>query len=125
VSWAGEVNGHGVTAFTRSNKAGTRFEPIQTARVTWADLFTLSGDGRFGPLDLLMSGTPDSKGSLVEGIYYARLLPELWATIAKNSLKPTNANGSATLTISGSAGDHVTVTITHSGYRSLKTSIKL
>ena len=155
VVWAGEINGHGITAFTRSNKAVTRFEPIQTGRFTWADLFTLSGDGRLGPLDLLMSGTPDAKtGPLVEGIYYARLLPELSATIAASSVgggkfkltakvtdagdavssatvsakgqsKTTGATGSAKLTISGSAGDHVTVTITHPGYRSLKMSVKL
>ncbi len=154
VVWAGEINGHGITAFTRSNKAVTRFEPIQTDRFTWADLFTLSGDGRLGPLDLLMSGTPDTKGPLVEGIYYARLLPELSATIAATSVgggkfkltakvtdagdavslatvsakgqsKTTSAIGSAKLTISGSAGDDVTVTITHPGYRSLKMSVKL
>jgi len=154
VTWAGEVNGHGITAFTRSNKAVTRFEPIQTARFTWADLFTLSGDGRLGPLDLLMSGTPDTKGPLVEGIYYARLLPELSATVtatrlgggkfklkvtvtdagdavagakvsAKGTSKTTNAKGTAKLTISGSAGDHVKVTVSHPGYRSLTTTVKL
>jgi len=154
VTWAGEVNGHGVTAFTRSNKAVTRFEPIQTARFTWADLFTLSGDGRLGPLDLLMSGTPDTKGPLVEGIYYARLLPELSATVtatrlgggkfkltvtvtdagdavagakvsAKGTSKVTNSKGSAKLTIGGSAGDHVKVAVSHPGYRSLTTRVKL
>lgn len=154
VMWAGEINGHGVTAYTRSNKAVTRFGPIQTSRFTWAQLFTLSGDGRLGPLDLLMSGTPDTKGTLVQGIYYARLLPELSATVATSSLKggkfklttkvtdagdavsgatvsakgqstTTNAKGSAKLTIKGSAGDHVTVTITHPGYRSLKVGVKL
>jgi hypothetical protein len=154
VMWAGDINGHGVTAFTRSNKAVTRFEPIQTGRFTWADLFTLSGDGRLGPLDLLMSGTPDTKGPLVQGIYYARLLPELSVTIGKTSVgkgkfklkavvtdagdavsgatvsakgksKTTGAKGSAQLTINGSAGDHVNVTITHSGYRSLTVSVKL
>jgi len=154
VTWAGEINGHGITAFTRSNKAVTRFEPIQTARFTWADLFTLSGDGRLGPLDLLMSGTPDSKGPLVEGIYYARLLPELSATVtatslgggkfklgvtvtdagdavagakvsAKGTSKTTNSKGSAKLTIGGSAGDHVKVTVSHPGYRSLTTRVKL
>jgi hypothetical protein len=153
VVWAGEINGHGVTAFTRSNQAVTRFEPIQTSRFTWADLFTLSGDGRLGPLDLLMSGTPDAK-TLVEGIYYARLLPELSATIAAKSLgggkfqltakvtdagdavsgakltakgqsKTTDPKGSAKLTVSGSAGDHVSVTVAHPGYRSLKESVKL
>ena len=155
VVWAGEVNGRGITAFTRSNKAVTRFEPIQTGRFTWAQLFTLSGDGRLGPLDLLMSGSPDTKtGPLVEGIYHARLLPTLSATIAathagggkfklkakvtdagdavasakvsaKGQSKTSNSNGSATLTINGSAGDHVKVTITHPGYRSLTKSVKL
>ena len=155
VVWAGEINGHGITAFTRSNKAVTRFEPIQTASFTWADLFTLSGDGRLGPLDLLMSGTPDAKtGPLVQGIYYARLLPELSATVTASGLgggkfkltskvtdagdavssatvsadgqsKTTSATGVANVTISGSAGNHVSVTITHPGYRSLTTSVTL
>ena len=154
VMWAGTINGHGITAYTRSNKAVTRFEPIQTGRFTWAQLFSLSGDGRLGPLDLLMSGTPDTKGTLVQGIYYARLLPELSATVtsaqlkkgkfklsaivtdagdavsgatvsSKGQSKTTNAKGSAKLTISGSAGDHVTVTINHPGYRSLKVGVKL
>jgi hypothetical protein len=154
VMWAGDINGHGITAYTRSNKAVTRFEPVQTGRFTWAQLFTLSGDGRLGPLDLLMSGAPDTKGPLVEGIYYVRLLPELSATVASTSIgkgtfkltakvtdagdavsgatvsakgqsKTTGAKGSATLTISGSAGDHVSVTITHPGYRTLKMSVKL
>ena len=155
VTWAGEINGHGVTAFTRSNKAVTRFEPIQTARFTWADLFTLSGDGRLGPLDLLMSGTPDVKtGPLVQGIYYSRLLPELSAATAATKLSPgtfsvkttvtdagdavsgatvsikgqtkkTNAKGVAKSTVKGSAHDHVTVTVTSPGYRSLTTSVTL
>ena len=155
VVWAGEVGGKGITAFTRSNKAVTRFEPIQTGRFTWAQLFTLSGDGRLGPLDLLMSGTPDAKtGPLVQGIYYARLLPELSTTVtaksvgkgkfqltatvtdagdavsgakvsAKGQSKTTNAKGSAKLTVSGSTGDHVSVTVTAPGYRSLKTGVKL
>ena len=155
VFWAGEINGRGITAFTRSNRAVTRFEPIQRDRFTWADLFSLSGDGRLGPLDLLISGTPDvHAGPLVEGIYYARVLPELSTTIAVTSLggsqfhltanvtdagdavsgatvsakgqsKTTSAKGSAKLTVSGSKGTRVTVTITHPGYHSLKTSVKL
>jgi hypothetical protein len=102
-----------------------------------------------------MSGTPDVKsGPLVEGIYYTRLLPELSATVAATSLgggkfklttkvtdagdavssatvsangqsKTTSAAGVANLTTSGSAGNHVSVTITHPGYRSLKTSVTL
>ena len=154
VMWEGDVNGHGVTAYTRSNKAVTKFEPIQRGKFTWAQLFTLSGDGRLGPLDLLMSGTPDTKGTLVQGLYYSRLLPELSADVsvtkvgtgkftltttvkdagdavsgatvsAKGQSKTTNAKGVAKLTVSGSKGDHVTVSITHSGYRSLKVSAKL
>jgi hypothetical protein len=155
VFWAGEINGHGITAFTRSNRAVTRFEPIQTDHAAWIYLFSLSGDGRLGPLDLLMSGTPDVKsGPLVEGIYYARLLPELSATVAVTSLgggkfklsadvndagdavsgakvsakgtsKTTNTSGTAKLTVSGSKGDHVNVTVTDPGYRSLTTKVKL
>jgi hypothetical protein len=155
VMWAGQINGHGITAFTRSNRAVTRFEPIQTRQFSWADLFTLSGDGRLGPLDLLMSGTPDVKnGPLVEGIYYVRLLPELSATVSATSInqghykltahvtdagdnvsgaavtvkgqsKTTNAQGVAKPTTSGSAGDHVNVTIAHPGYRSLTVHVKL
>jgi hypothetical protein len=154
VIWEGELNGHEVTAFTRSNKAVTRFEPIQTGRFAWADLFTLSGDGRLGPLDLLMDGIPDTKGPVVQGIYYTRLLPEFSANIAATSLgkgkfkltatvtdagdavsgatvsakgqsKTTNAKGSAKLTVKGSAGDHVNVTVTHPGYRSLTVRVKL
>jgi hypothetical protein len=155
VFWAGEINGRGITALTRSNRAVTRFEPIQRDRFTWADLFSLSGDGRLGPLDLVISGTPDvHTGPLVEGIYYARVLPELSATIAVTSLggskfhlkakvadagdavsgakvsakgqsKTTSAKGSAKLTVSGSKGSHVTVTITRPGYQSLKTRVKL
>ena len=59
--WSGVINGKGVTAITRSNKAVTRFEPIQRYGGTWAQLFTLSGDGRLGPLDLLLGGTPAVK----------------------------------------------------------------
>lgn len=153
--WSGVINGKDVTAVTRSNKAVTRFEPIQRYGSTWAQLFTLSGDGRLGPLDLLLGGTPAVKtGPLVSGIYHARVLPELSASVSVNKLgggkfglkvkvtdagdavsgatasakgqsKTTNSTGTANLTISGSAGDHVTVTVTDSGYRVLKTSVKL
>ena len=90
----------------------------------------------------------------MQGIYYARLLPELSAAIASTSLgkgkfklkanvtdagdavsgatvsakgqsKTTSPTGSAKLTISGSSGGHVSVTITHPGYRSFKFRVKL
>ena len=153
--WSGVINGKGVTAITRSNKAVTRFEPIQRYGGTWSQLFTLSGDGRLGPLDLLLGGTPAVKtGSGVGGIYYARVLPKLSATVSVNKLgggkfglkvkvtdagdavsgakasakgqsDKTNSSGTANLTISGSTGDHVTVTVNDAGYRVLKTTVKL
>ncbi len=155
VIWAGEINGKGITAVTRSNKAVTRFEPIQQYASNWSYLFTLSGDGRLGPLDLVIGGTPAVKtGQGVGGIYYARILPELTATASVKDLgggkfkltekvtdagdpvagatasaqghtNKTNAKGTATLTISGSAGAHVTVTVTSPGYRGAKMSVKL
>ena len=154
VIWAGLINGKGVTAVTRSNKGVSRFEPVQTYGFTWANLFTLSGDGRRGPLDLLLGGTPASPPSAADGIYYARTLPELSAKVsvkhlgggkfklkinvtdagdavggatasAKGHSATTKSNGKTSLTISGSSGDHVTVKITDSGYNVLKTKITL
>jgi hypothetical protein len=155
VFWSGQINGKGVTAFTRSNKAVTRFEPIQRSGFTWSYLFTLSGDGRLGPLDLLIGGTPFVKtGQAVGGIYYARILPELSAkvavkklpggkfelkvkvtdagdavsgatTSAKGKSTKTNSKGAAQLTVDGSSGDHVTVKITDSGYQALTKGVTL
>ena len=88
----------------------TRFEPIQRGRFTWADLFTLSGDGRLGPLDLLISGTPDVQaGPLVQGIYYARMLPELSADVAATSLGGGKFMLTAKVTDAGDAVSGATV----------------
>jgi len=155
VIWSGEINGKGIIAATRSNKAVTRFEPIQRHASNWSSLFTLSGDGRLGPLDLLIGGLPAVKtGQAAGGIYYARILPELSDAVSvkdlgggKFALKvkvtdagdpvsgatasaqghshKTNPSGIAKITVSGSAGQHVTVTVTAPGYRPLKASIKL
>ena len=155
VIWSGEINGKGIIAATRSNKAVTRFEPIQRYVSNWSSLFTLSGDGRLGPLDLLMGGAPAVKtGQLVDGIYYGRVRPVLSATHSVNDLgggkyrlkvhvtdagdavsgatvsakgqsHKTSSSGTAKITISGSAGQHVTVTVTAPGYHSLTTSMKL
>lgn len=153
--WSGVINGKGVTAITRSNKAVTRFEPVQQYGGTWSYLFTLSGDGRLGPLDLMIGGTPEVKnGQGVGGIYYARVLPKLSASAsvtklgggkfavhvhvtdagdavsgatasAKGQSGKTNANGYAKFTVSGSAGDHVTVSVSDAGYKVLKARVKL
>jgi hypothetical protein len=85
VMWWGPLNGHGVIGITRSNKADTRFEPIQRYQLDSAYMWRIFGDGRLGPLDLLVNevptppaGTPAGQG-LVNGIYWARVLPELSA----------------------------------------------
>ena len=153
VFWSGQINGKGVTAITRSNKAVTRFEPIQRYGFTWSYLFTLSGDGRLGPLDMFISGTP-SAGQTVGGIYHARTLPVLSAKVAHKSLGggkfkltvkvndagdpvsgahvsakgkhgTTNVTGVAKLTVSGASSSHVKVTITAPGYQLLKKGVKL
>jgi hypothetical protein len=145
VFWSGEINGEGVTAITRSNKAVTRFEPIQTFDFNWSYLFSLSGDGRLGPLDLLISGIPSVKNA-VSGIYYHRALPMLSAgatvkqlasgtfeltvhvtdagdalagahAAAKGKSGVTNSSGIANLTVSGRSGQHLTMTVTAPGYR--------
>lgn len=155
VFWSGQINGQGVTAITRSNKAVTRFEPIQSYAFTWSYLFTLSGDGRLGPLDLLISGTPSVKtGQAVGGIYYARALPVLSAQVAAKPLAGgkvkltvnvndagdavsgahasvkgksgvTNSNGATKLTVLGTSGQHITMTIIAPAYRTLKKDITL
>ncbi len=44
---------------------------------------------------------------------------------AKGQSQTTNAKGKAKLTIGGASGDHVTVTVTHPGYQTLKERVKL
>lgn len=151
VMWAGQLNGKGVIAVTRSNQTLTKFEPPQTYSFEWSSLFTLSGDGRLGPLDMLMSGTPNSP--LVNGIYYARILPGLAAKVsvkrkghkftlkvkvtdagapvsgakvkAKGAHKKTKSSGSVKLKVRGKRGKRITITIKHSGYAVLKKKVKL
>jgi hypothetical protein len=154
VMWYGNIGTKGIIAVTRSNKAVTRFEPIQRFQFAdWAFLYVLQGDGRLGPLDMLMNGTPPTQ-PLVPGIYYSRMLPELSATASAHKTKsgkfklkvkvtdagdpvsgakvsaagqsqPTNGKGHAKLTITGAAGSHVTVTISAAGYQVLKEQVKL
>ncbi len=105
----------------------------------------LGGDGRLGPLDLLINMTPRSPGSEPAGIYYAHILPRLSSAVSPTKSKPgkfllavkvidagdpvsgatasaqglhakTKSAGVAKLTVHGSTGKHVTVTITAPGY---------
>jgi hypothetical protein len=150
--WYGYINGKGVIAVTRSNKAVTRFEPVQLYRYTWGGMSVLQGDGRLGPLDMLVNGT--LYGASFSGIYYARILPVLSAHISSKNLgggkfklnvKVTDAGdpvpgasafsqgqsgktssmGKTKLTITGSSGQRVTVKVTAPGYQTLREKIKL
>ena len=75
-------------AVTRSNKAVTRFEPIQHLNPGSFTLYRLSGDGRLGPLDLFVDQIPTGKTSIPPaGTFYGRVLPELSATVSLKNVK--------------------------------------
>jgi hypothetical protein len=151
VMW-GTTSGTDEIAVTRSNKAVTRFEPIQLFNPKASGINRIFGDGRLGPLDLLVRETPAN--SSVTGLYYARVLPKLSASVSVTKLgggkfkvkvkitdagdavsgaststngrrKSTDNNGKAKLVVSGSPGQHVTVKITDPGYQTLKIQVKL
>jgi hypothetical protein len=77
VMWGDDAGG-GVNV-TRSNKAVNAFEPIQHLNLKSAVLYRISGDGRLGPLDLLVDQIPDSGTLQPPSLYYARVLAELSA----------------------------------------------
>ena len=79
VMWGNAAVGGGV-AVTRSNMAVTRFEPIQRLKLKSGSLYRLSGDGRLGPLDLLVDQIPDVSPIQPAGSFYGRVLPELSAS---------------------------------------------
>jgi len=155
VMWWGQntKTGKQEIAVTRSSKAGNAFEPIQVFGLNYSFLFWLAGDGRLGALDMLISGTP-SGNNVPGGIYYARVIPVLSASVstvalpggkfklkvrvidagdpvagatvaAKGTNGKTNKSGRTTLTVAGRSGEHVTVTISAPSYRTLKKSITL
>lgn len=156
VMWWGQntKTGKFELAATRSNKAATRFEPIQVfGPMNWSFLFSLAGDGRLGPLDLLIGGNPTG-AQAPSGFYYARILAALSASVSAVNLgsgkfklkalvtdagdavagatvsadkihKSTNGTGHADLLVSGHPGQSVTVTITDPGYNTLQESLTL
>lgn len=86
VMW-GDDSGGGI-AVTRSNKAVTRFEAIQHFNPDSSTLWRLAGDGRLGPLDLIVHQTPNSKASPLRAeAQYARILPLLNVRFAKTPIK--------------------------------------
>ena len=93
VMWGDENGG---LALTRSNKAVTQFEPIQLVKPNPGDfsLYRIGGDGRLGPLDLLVEMIPEANNkTLPPGTFHARVLPELNAT---NSTVTLTQNGKTT-----------------------------
>jgi hypothetical protein len=85
VMWGDENGG---VAVTRSNKAVTRFEALQHLSPNSFTLWRLTGDGRLGPLDLIVHQTPNAKGSVPPPeTTYARIRPLLSATFATTAIK--------------------------------------
>jgi len=125
VMW-GDDSGGGI-AVTRSNKGVTRFEPIQRVDPHTSDLFRISGDGRLGPLDLLVDMLPNVKGPIPPtGLYYAHVLPVLSAgvtvTAIKNKLGVVVAHTlKVTVTDAGDAVAGATVSL---GGKTTKTNAK-
>jgi len=153
VMW-GDTTSSPEIAYTRSNRAGTRFEPIQTIPTHAFSLTRITGDGRLGPLDLFVDERRVNAPS--NNIYYIRVLPELTATItakplkgttghfkvrvsvtdagdpvpgatvsAKGKSKKTSASGRATLLLLSPAGTTATVTVKDPGYKLLSRTLKL
>jgi hypothetical protein len=123
VMW-GSDNGN--IAVTRSNKAVTRFEPVQHLSEKIVTLFHLAGDGRLGPLDLLADQLADTNPLLPSGVYHARVLPELSAAVAVHTIKDKQKVVTAhTLTVTVTdAGDAVSgASVTVKGHMK-KTSSK-
>jgi hypothetical protein len=108
----------GNIAVTRSNRAVTRFEPIQHLTAKIDTLFHLAGDGRVGPLDLLADEVADTDPLLPAGVYHARVVPELSAavkiqtiTAVKNKKVATGQTLTVTVTDAGDAVQGATVTV--------------
>lgn len=148
VMWGNEAGG---LAITRSNRAVTRFEPVQRLNPHAFTLYRLAGDGRLGPLDLLVDQIPRAPGGFgPAGTFYARVLPRLSGKVVVKALKggkralhvhvtdagdavagatvaaggksaTTGKGGSATLVVAGAPG---TVAVKAPGYRPLRLSTK-
>jgi hypothetical protein len=65
------------------------FEPVQVLSSNAFQLWRIFGDGRLGPLDLLVDETPTVPlgQQLDPGLFYARILPEPSATVTVHPIK--------------------------------------
>jgi hypothetical protein len=123
VMW-GDDSGGGV-AVTRSNKAITRFEPIQHLKPNSGSIYRISGDGRLGTLDLLVDQIPNAKGPIQPpGLFYGRTRPVLSAAFSVKPIKNTKlAVIGHTLKVTVSdAGDPVSGATVSVGTKVSKTS---
>jgi hypothetical protein len=93
-------------AVTRSNRAVTRFEPIQRVTADTFSLWRIFGDGQLGPLDLFTDEIPNTNKLLPPGLYYGRVLPELSAGVSVHEVK--GPKGKVT-------GVKLTMTVTDAG----------
>jgi hypothetical protein len=93
-------------AVTRSNKAVTRFEPIQLVDANTFSLWRIFGDGRLGPLDLFSDEIAGTKTLPPPGLYYGRVFPELSANVSVKKVK--NSKGAI-------VAFKLTVTVTDAG----------
>jgi hypothetical protein len=116
VMW-GSDNGN--VAVTRSNRAVTRFEPVRRLSERVTTLTHLAGDGRLGPLDLLVDQVASTNPLLPRAVYHARVPPVLSAAV---SVRTTKSKKSAvtshmlTVTVTD-AGDAVSgATVTAAGH---------
>jgi hypothetical protein len=108
VTW-GTDSGAGI-AVTRSNKAVTKFEPIQHFDPKIFSIWRMSGDGRLGSFDLFLDMLSNTKGALLpSGNYYVRVLLVLSASVKVAAVKNKKGNVIAhkLTVIVTDAGDHV------------------
>jgi len=123
VMWGDDSAG---LAVTRSNKGVTRFEPIQHLTHVPSSLFRLAGDGRLGPLDLLVDEIPPVKSGPIPpaGTFYARVLPVLSMTVGSTAVKDKHGKVTGyTLTVKVTdAGDPVAAATVQAAGHTAKTT---
>jgi hypothetical protein len=109
--WVVWDDGRGDLAATRSNRAVTRFEPVQRLAARVGTVDRLWGDGRLGPLDVLVDQVP-VHGAPGRGLFYGRIRPVLSVAVR---VRPLRRARSATARRAGAVGHRLTVRVTDAG----------
>ena len=101
----------------------TKFEPIQQLDPNALTLYRVGGDGRLGPLDLLVQMIPGGDTN-VPGTFYTRVLPELSGSTTATSIKNKSgiAIGSKLTVHVSDAGDAVTGAVVAAAGKQQKTN---